>query len=244
MADIRSRVGLFHKSKSALSSVVTRDESAHDYIRWSKKFICCFPVHVQHHNRVQALCRHRSMQISLNSAHCREAALSRHYTLASRAAETDTLRSIARQCLCQTTAAFPAAQAHYSHSPHLSRCPSKERATVLVSRGRDQHRSSHSITDGPCHHLSKQEEYFIVASYWWCADCTSWKLELWSLSSVRLFQVENCNISCISLRWTLEKIPIFARKVGGPEIGPAHKEQKVGGPRPARPNRLRRQWFK
>ena len=30
-------------------------------------------------------------------------------------------------------------------------------------------------------------------------------------------------------------------KLGGPEIGAAHKSQKVGGPRPARPNRLRRQ---
>jgi len=29
------------------------------------------------------------------------------------------------------------------------------------------------------------------------------------------------------------------KKVGGPEIGAAHKSQKVGGPRPARPNRLR-----
>ena len=49
---------------------------------------------------------------------------------------------------------------------------------------------------------------------------------------MRPFQVENCNISCISLRSTLEKILIFARKVGGPEIGPAHKEQKMGGPGP------------
>jgi len=31
------------------------------------------------------------------------------------------------------------------------------------------------------------------------------------------------------------------KKVGGPEIGAAHKSQKVGGPWPARPNRLRRQ---
>jgi len=31
------------------------------------------------------------------------------------------------------------------------------------------------------------------------------------------------------------------KKVGGPEIGAAHKSQKVGGPRLARPNRLRRQ---
>jgi len=30
--------------------------------------------------------------------------------------------------------------------------------------------------------------------------------------------------------------------VGGPEIGAAHKSQKVGGPRRARPNRLHRQW--
>ena len=29
--------------------------------------------------------------------------------------------------------------------------------------------------------------------------------------------------------------------MGGPEIGAVHKSQKVGGPRPARPNRLRRQ---
>ena len=29
------------------------------------------------------------------------------------------------------------------------------------------------------------------------------------------------------------------KKVGGPEIGAAHKSQKVGGPRTARPNRLR-----
>jgi len=34
---------------------------------------------------------------------------------------------------------------------------------------------------------------------------------------------------------------ISPKKVGGPEIGAAHKSQKVGGPRPARPNRLRRQ---
>ena len=33
------------------------------------------------------------------------------------------------------------------------------------------------------------------------------------------------------------------KKVGGPEIGVAHKSQKVGGPRPAQPNRLRRQWW-
>jgi len=31
------------------------------------------------------------------------------------------------------------------------------------------------------------------------------------------------------------------KKVGGPEIGAAHKSKKVDGPRPARPNRLRRQ---
>ena len=31
------------------------------------------------------------------------------------------------------------------------------------------------------------------------------------------------------------------KKVGGPEIGAAHKSQKVGGPRAARPSRLRRQ---
>jgi len=34
------------------------------------------------------------------------------------------------------------------------------------------------------------------------------------------------------------------KKVGRPEIGSAHKSQKVGGRRPARPNRLRRQWTK
>ena len=33
------------------------------------------------------------------------------------------------------------------------------------------------------------------------------------------------------------------KKVGGPEIGVAHESQKVGVPRPARPNRLRRQWW-
>ena len=38
-----------------------------------------------------------------------------------------------------------------------------------------------------------------------------------------------------------EKVYI-TQKVGGPEIGAAHKSQKVAGPRPARPNRLRRQW--
>jgi len=32
------------------------------------------------------------------------------------------------------------------------------------------------------------------------------------------------------------------KKVGGPEIGATHKSQKVGGPRPTRPNRLCRQW--
>ena len=32
------------------------------------------------------------------------------------------------------------------------------------------------------------------------------------------------------------------KKVGGPEIGAAHKSQKVGGPRPAWPSRLCRQW--
>jgi len=31
------------------------------------------------------------------------------------------------------------------------------------------------------------------------------------------------------------------KKVGGPEIGAAHKSKKVDGPRPARPNRLCRQ---
>jgi len=34
------------------------------------------------------------------------------------------------------------------------------------------------------------------------------------------------------------------KKVGGPEIGAAHTSQKVGGPRPAWPNRLRRQWLR
>jgi len=33
------------------------------------------------------------------------------------------------------------------------------------------------------------------------------------------------------------------KKVGRPEIGAAHKSQKVDGPRPAQPNRLRRQWI-
>jgi len=32
------------------------------------------------------------------------------------------------------------------------------------------------------------------------------------------------------------------KKVGRPEIAAAHESQKVGGPRLARPNRLRRQW--
>ena len=31
------------------------------------------------------------------------------------------------------------------------------------------------------------------------------------------------------------------KKVGEPEIGAVHKSQKVGGPRPARPNRLHHQ---
>ena len=32
-------------------------------------------------------------------------------------------------------------------------------------------------------------------------------------------------------------------KVGGPSLWAAHKGQKVGGPRPARPNSFRRQWL-
>ena len=32
-------------------------------------------------------------------------------------------------------------------------------------------------------------------------------------------------------------------KVGGPSIAAAHEGQKVGGPRPARPNSFRRLWM-
>jgi len=65
----------------------------------------------------------------------------------------------------------------------------------------------------------------------------SWTLGLWSLSSVQTADCatvsgRNCNISCISLRSTLEKNPNFRTKSGqaGDRAGP--QEAKSGPPGP------------
>jgi len=56
-----------------------------------------------------------------------------------------------------------------------------------------------------------------------------------SCSLLQIFTSHNGNI--------YEEKVYITYKVGGPEIGAAHKSQKVGGPRRARPSGLHRQWY-